>query len=411
MKKIIYLLILITAVIIAMYFLSRVFVAKPKGNIDISNNNGDEKNDNQVDIYEMISNMSVEDKVGQLFIAAYRKDAENNNVTILSDEIKESIKKHHLGGVVLFNENIENEAQVKALIKDIKETNDTPIFVAVDSEGGLVDRIASKLPVLKLPYISELGRTNNSDYSYEYGKILGRRLASLGFNLDFAPVSDLSNDKVIAYRSFGSNSEDVGKMVASNIKGIKEFNIATTLKHFPGLRSSNEDTHTQISTSNETLENLKTKDFIPFKYGIDAGSNIIMINHVEYLKLSDKKLPASLNKDIYDILRRELNFDGLIVTDGLEMGAITKQNIQTTPAFAAFDAGADLLLLPQSLDDSYNEILDAVKSGKISSERLNESIYRILKCKYDIGLLGKQQSYENLKLDDANDQNLINKIK
>lgn len=312
--------------------------------------------------------------------------------------------------VLPFSENIRDENQTKELIKSMQPLNNTPMFISVDSEGGLVDRIANKLPVPKLPYISLLGKTNSTDYAFEYGKILGRRLASLGFNLDFAPVCDLENNTVIQYRSLGSNPEQVGKMIASNIKGLKEFNIAATLKHFPGLRSSNVDTHNDISVSYESLENLKSRDFIPFKYGINAGCNIIMINHVEYLNISDKKLSASLNEDIYKILRSELNFDGLIITDGLEMGAITKQNVEHTPAFMAFEAGADLLLLPQVLDTSYNEILNAVVNGDISKERLDNSVTRILKYKYDMGLFDKKEPDKSINLYDSGDQEIINKI-
>ena len=153
---------------------------------------------------------------------------------------------------------------------------------------------------------------------------------------------------------------------------------------------------------------MKKNDFIPFQYGINAGSNVVMINHVTYDKLSTINLPASLNKDIYNILRNELKFKGLIITDGLEMGAITKQNINTTPAYAAFVAGADMILLPEDIDKSYNEILKSVNNGSISTERLNSSVEKILDYKYKLGLFSQNKS--NANLNDINDQKIIDLI-
>lgn len=257
------------------------------------------------------------------------------------------------------------------------------MFIAVDAEGGVVDRLASSSLSKSLPYISKLGSTNNYNLAYEYSKIIGRELAYLGFNLDFAPVCDLDNDS-LKDRTFSSNSNVVANMIKEYIKGLDSYNIISVLKHFPGLGSSRGDTHKQIVTSDITLNELKDSDFIPFKYGIEAGSNIIMINHVIYNNLSSIKLPASLNKDIYTILRNDLKYKGLIVTDALNMNAVTGYDIDAS--YAAFMAGADLLLMPKDIDESYNEILEAVKNGSISIDRLDSSVKRIIKYKYDKGL-------------------------
>ncbi len=380
-------------------------------NRDNNESNNIDKNENYY-IDTIVNSMSTEQKVGQLFICAFRKDEKNNNMYELSNKAKDFIENYNLGGVILFSENIKDIEQTKKLISDIKNSNvSIPMFLSVDVEGGLVDRLSKSSLYKTLPYISELGKTKDLNLAYEYAKIIARRLAYLGFNLDFAPVCDLDNTTAIKYRSFGKDPEVVSKMIEGYIKGLSEYKISSTLKHFPGLGSSDTDTHENISNSNITLSELEKSDFIPFEKGIETGSNIIMVNHVIYNNLSNIKLPASLNKDIYNILRKNLKFDGIAITDGLEMGAITKQNINTSPAYSAFVAGADMLLLPQDLDKSYNEILNAVKSGEISMQRLNDSARRIIKYKYKSGFFKKDNKNNNIKFYDESDNKILDEIK
>ena len=382
------------------------------GDTNTNNNNDTNTESNQPEQSKaqlLLSSMSTEEKVGQLFICAYRKDTLGNNMYELNNQFKTEINKYNLGGVILFSENIQDVEQLKKLILDINGINNKiSMFISVDAEGGLVDRLSSSSIVSKLSYISKLGETKDTTLSYEYGKIIGRRLSSLGFNLDFAPVCDLDNSDAIKFRSFGKDPIIVGNMITAYINGLQEYKIGSVMKHFPGLGSSVGDTHNDVSHSNITLEELEKNDFIPFQSGINAGSNIIMINHVIYDKLSTTKLPASLNKDIYTILRDKLKFNGIIITDGLEMGAITKQNINTTPEYAAFVAGADIILLPEDIDKAYNEILNAVNNRNISMNRLNDSVERILNYKYALGLFSQTKS--NINLNDINDQKIIDSI-
>lgn len=363
--------------------------------------------ESKIDI--LLNSMNIEEKVGQLFICAYRKDTEGKNIYVLTNEIKEEIDKYNLGGVILFSENIQNAEQLRNLNKGISNINKKfPLFICIDVEGGLVDRLAKSKIVTKLPYISKLGETQDTNLSYEYGKIIGRRLSSLGININFAPVCDLDNSSSIKHRSFGKDPIIVGKMAEAYISGLNEYNIGSCLKHFPGLGSSDKDTHEYIAHSDITINTLKSRDIIPFKYGLNAGSNIVMISHVIYNNLSNIPLPASINKDIYKLLKEELSFDGIAITDGLEMGGITKEYTDKSPAYNAFIAGADLLLLPKSLYISYNEILAAVKSREITEERLNISVKRILEYKDFLGLFNNNEIYPNLY--DDNDENIINLI-
>lgn len=416
----IFILLLLFIVFISIYFIFTIKIKEKINDIQVNEdnnvskdntivNNNTEENSRISEVDLLVNSLTDEQKVGQLFICDFRKDSNGNNNYILSDDVKNKIQKYNLGGVILFSENIENETQLKKYISDLNDiTLNVPMYISVDCEGGIVDRLASTSLVSNLPYISKLGQTNDSNLSFEYGKIIGRRLAYFGFNLDFAPVCDLDNSDVIKYRSFGKDPNNVGKMVESYINGISQYNIATILKHFPGLGSSVGDTHTNISKSNISLEQLRKYDFIPFKYGLNANLNMVMINHVEYDNLSNIKLPASLNSDIYKLLRNELNFNGVIITDALNMEAITKQNINTSPAYYAFVSGADMLLMPQNIDLSYNEILNAVKSGKITESRLNDSVKRIIAYKYELGMFSKKQNSVNLF--DVNDKKIVDEI-
>lgn len=381
-------------------------------NQDVNNTNQNQKEVTTDKVDLILSSMSVEQKVGQLFICGFRKNSSNQNMYVLNDQTKAIVKKYNIGGVILFSENMQNEVQLKKLVEDINKTSQNiPLFISSDVEGGLVDRLAKVSIVKSLPYISKLGATNDSNLSYEYGKIIARRLKYFGFNLDFAPVCDLDTSDAIMYRSFGKDPNIVSKMVQGYIKGLGEYNIASTLKHFPGLGSSVGNSHDVVATSNISLTALEKNDFLPFKAGIDSGSNIVMINHIVYNNLLEKKLPASLNSDIYQILKDKLSFSGIIITDGLEMGGVTKQNIETTPAYAAFVAGADMLLLPQDLDKSYNEILNAVKKNQISMQRLDSSVQKIIRYKEKMGMFSNtSQNLKNLELEDKNDQEIINKI-
>ncbi|MCX8074584.1 MAG: glycoside hydrolase family 3 protein [Clostridia bacterium] len=414
MKKIIW---ISSFILIILILIMVLYISSLKNEICSNSQVPNNQNEN-INIYEnsdkyvdsIIGSMSLEEKVGQLFICAYRKDSNNSNMYELNDDAKTMITKYNLGGFILFSENMKNIDQTRKFIIDINNTNlQIPMFISVDVEGGVVDRLAKSSLTSALPYISELGLTKDETLSYEYAKIIGRRLKYLGFNLDFAPVCDLDNSDSIKYRSFGKDPYIVSKMISGYIKGLNEYNISSTLKHFPGLGSSEGDTHNQIVTSNITLSELENSDFIPFKIGIKSGTNIIMINHVVYNNLSKNIIPASLNKDIYELLRNNLNFDGIIVTDGLEMGAITKQNISTSPSYAAFLAGADILLLPQDIDYSYNEILNAVRSGQISTQRLDDSVKRIIKHKY-ISKFFKKESSIISNFNDKNDYKIIDKI-
>lgn len=334
-----------------------------------------------------IKNMTLEEKVGQVFIVAFRKNNQDQPVRILEPEIKQQIQKYYPGGVILFNENIDTIPQTRKLISDMQSASKIPLFVAVDEEGGRVSRLnsSSKMHATKLPGNGVLGKTEDIGLAYQVGILLGRELSSLGFNMNFAPVADINTNPrniVIGSRAFGSDPEKVGAMVHAVVKGLQQQNISAVLKHFPGHGDTELDTHQQAVVVNHHKKRLEQVEFVPFRKGIEAGADGVMTAHIQVPKITEQLLPATLSKEILTgILRKGLGHRYLIITDALEMGAIANYWTSGQAAVLAFKAGADILLMPASFEEAYLGLLSAVKSGEISEKRLDESVLRILQIK------------------------------
>ncbi|MCC5910500.1 MAG: glycoside hydrolase family 3 protein [Clostridiaceae bacterium] len=340
-----------------------------------------------------IQNMTLEEKVGQVFIESLRYNENAEPMKYLSKKGKETIEKYHLGGVILFAENISTIEDTQQLIKDMQSTSNIPLFIAIDEEGGRVSRLnsSSAMPATKLPGNEILGKTENPRLAYEVGRILGRELFSLGINMNFAPVADVNTNPenpVIGDRSFGKDHDKVGEMVSSITMGIQDENISAVLKHFPGHGDTSLDTHKEAVVIQHDIERLKSIEFIPFEKGIDANVDGIMLAHIQAPKITGDGLPATFSKKIVtDILRSELNYQSLIITDALEMAAISDYWSSGEAAVLAFEAGADILLMPSSIEEAYEGLLHAIREKKITEERLDESIERILTIKYNRGIL------------------------
>ncbi len=235
----------------------------------------------------------------------------------------------------------------------------------------------------------KIGATKNTTKAYETGKKISNILSEFQINLDFAPVADVANVKnsIMLKRSFGSDPNLVGDMVAAQVRAFKEKNIICSLKHFPGLGFTTGDTHKGYVKTNKTREQMRECEFIPFKKGIDAGADLVMIGHVSAPNMIGDDTPASLSKLVVtDILRGEMGFDGVIVTDALNMGGVSNYYTSEQATVMALEAGVDILLMPENFVKSYNEVLKAVRSGRITEERIDQSVYRILKLKVEKGL-------------------------
>lgn len=342
--------------------------------------------------------MTLEEKVGMLFIVrpeALQKnatfleinDTDKYGVTSLSPEMKETLENYHIGGVVLFRKNVTSPSQLSQFTADLQEGQELPLLIGIDEEGGEVTRIAS-VPGFNVPTYASMeavGSSQNAESARKVGEDIGGYLKEYGLNLDFAPVADVntnSSNIVIGNRAFGSDPNLVANMVASEIVGFHNKGILTSAKHFPGHGDTVEDTHVDYVKIDKTWDDLQYCELIPFRAAISANTDFIMVAHISTPNITSDGLPASLSKEmVTGKLRGELGYEGIIITDSLSMGAIRKNYTSEEAAVLAFEAGADVLLMPEDFEVSYNAILDAVKSGRISEDRLDESVLRIIKVK------------------------------
>lgn len=346
---------------------------------------------------EIINNMTTEEKVGQLFIVNLEtldksqgsyyefKDVTNDMIT--------KIKQYNIGGVCLFARNIEQREQTINLNQNLQEVSKIPMFITVDEEGGEVSRIASNdnMQTTKFSSMEEVGNFDDEEYSYNVGSTIGREIKELGFNVDFAPVADVKTNEYnteIGSRSFGSDAKLVGRMVAQVVKGLQDQGISATLKHFPGHGDAAEDSHEGAVNVENDIDRLRKVEFVPFKAGIKASADFVMVSHISISRITQNTVPASLSSLVLDkMLRIELGFEGIIITDAMDMKSITSHYSSKQAALKSFKSGADIILMPENLEEAYNAILQAVKKGTITEERLNESVTRIIETKIRRGII------------------------
>lgn len=373
---------------------------KEEENKSSENKSGENNNEiEEVDrIKEKVESMSLDEKIGQLFIVGFEGEE-------INDEIVDLVKNQKVGGLIYFSRNIIDSKQIINLNNEIKAMEkDIPLFISVDEEGGLVSRVPEEF--VKLPSSGYIGQFNDENLSYNVGKIIAKELNSLGFNMDFAPVLDINsnpNNTVIGERAFGNSAEIVSRLGVNNMEGIRDGKIIPVLKHFPGHGDTDVDSHYGLPIVKKTLEELENLEFIPFKNAIDNGADVVMISSI-ILENIDNEYPATMSKKIIkDILRDSLGFDGVIATDDMTMGAIVDNYNLTDAIIMSINAGSDLILVCHGYDDIINSIVavkDAVNSNIISEERIEQSVYRILKLKdkYNINneLVGNEINVEEI---------------
>ena len=326
---------------------------------------------------ELLESMTLEEKVGQLFMCAFR----GNGMSEFNSVMMKTLDNYKPSGIVLFSENVVSKTQVSELIADLKNYSKVPMFIAVDEEGGRVSRLG-RLYDEKIP---APGSVVSAQDALWRGLELGRRLNELGFNMNFAPVADIHTNPentVIGDRAFSDNPETAAEYVSASVTGMISEGIIPVVKHFPGHGDTKEDSHYGIAVYEGDFKRLIGVEAIPFVAGIDAGAPVVMIGHINTPLITDDRLPATFSKYlITEILRGQLGFSGVIITDAMDMGAITKYYRPGEAAVAAIEAGVDIILMPADLDEAYNAVLEAVKSGRLTEERINESVMRILELK------------------------------
>ncbi len=353
---------------------------------------------------DILNNMSIEEKIGQLFIVNFEALDSSKGAIYEFKEINEkiirSIHKYHVGGVVFFARNIETIDQTKNFVNTLQEYSKIPLFISVDEEGGKVSRIGNNTNMSTTAFESmeSIGNTNDPQLAYNAGDIIGSEIKELGFNLNFAPIADVksSNKAFIGERSFGSDPKVVSQMVPKFVEGLQKNGVSATLKHFIGLGIPEEDFHENSINISKTVAEYRKTDFLPFESGIKAQVDMIMVSHSFNIGITENKVPTSMSKlMLTDILRKELGFEGIIITDVMNIKPLTEVYTSKKASVEAIKAGVDILLMPQDLEDSYNALLDYVKEGKITEERINESVLRILEVKLKRGVIGEDTKLIN----------------
>jgi beta-N-acetylhexosaminidase len=333
--------------------------------------------------------MTVREKIGQLFIARVPQD------------YGYYINELRVGGFILFKNDVESREQVTGLLADMRqkaEASNIPLFIGVDEEGGRVTRIG-QLYDERIPPMLSIGSTGDTQKAYDAAFTIGERLADLGFNINFAPVADVwsnPDNTVIGDRAFSTDAETAALMVEAAVKGFSDAGILSVIKHFPGHGDTAQDSHSEIAVYAYDRERFETVEALPFIRGVRAGADGVMVGHIatpllqnekavcEFLQpwLDDGRLPATFSDYwMQNVLRNELRYDGLIITDALDMGALTKNFTVEQITLGAFMAGADVLLIPSDIPAAIDALIKAYDDGLFSDERLDASVRRILRVK------------------------------
>ncbi|MCY8091912.1 glycoside hydrolase family 3 protein [Bacillus haynesii] len=363
---------------------------------------------------QMVSGMSLEEKIGQMLMPDFRNwkkkgESSAKGLTEMNDEVAGIIQKYRLGGVILFAENVTGTEQTVRLTDGLQKASpDIPLFITIDQEGGIVTRLESGT---NLPGNMAVGASSSSKNAFRSGKIIGKELVSLGINVNFSPVLDVNNNPdnpVIGVRSFSSKPELTSKLGIQMMKGLQDEQMIATAKHFPGHGDTAVDSHYGLPLVPHDEKRLRSVELAPFQKAIAAGIDMIMTAHVQFPAFDDttyksKKdgedimVPATLSKKVMtDLLRKDLGFKGVVVTDALNMKAVSDNFGQEEAVVMAVKAGVDIALMPaqvtsleteKNLARVFEALLTAVKKGEIPIEQIDQSVERILRLKINRGII------------------------
>ena len=357
----------------------------------------------------IIDSMSLDQKVYQLFVVTPEQLTGVERVTAAGSTTREALEKRPVGGIIYFASNLVDPAQTRSMLGStqdiVEDVEGLPLFLAVDEEGGQVTRIAGKA-AFNVKNVGPMSEVKSVEEAYYCGDQIGKYLKNYGFNLDFAPDTDVrtnSQNKVIGDRSFSSDPETVAEYGKAYSDGLHANGILSTFKHFPGHGDTLDDSHKGYAYSDKTYEQLKECELIPFKAAGEYGVDMIMAAHVSLPNVIGDDTPASLSeKMITDVLRNELGYDGLVITDALYMGAVTESYGSAEAAKKAFMAGCDLMLMPADLTAAHDAIYFAVKNGEIPEERIDESLKRIVGVKLKLSKSDLERPTKDIGLPDSN---------
>ena len=357
-------------------------------------------------VEDKISTMTLEEKVGQMMFYGV-------NGTNVDDKVVNLFEDQHAGGIILYGHrnfwgsSLDNNVKyVNSIKKANRQNSDIPLFIGFDEEGGSMSQLPQEL--MRTPSKGELGNTNDSSLATGIGAGTAKKLKLLGINTDFGTVLDINTNKnnpIIGVRSYGSTKEKVTEIGINELKAIQNEGVIPTVKHFPGHGDTEVDSHLGLPSLNHDLNRLKSTELVPFQTAINNGVDMVMTAHI-MLPQIDKEYPATMSKKILtDLLRDEMGYKGVIITDDLEMQAISKNWDLGEAAIKSVEAGADILLVCHTIENQqkvYNAVVQGVNDGKIDENRIDESVRRILRLKYQYKLSDKAN---NPTQDDINNVN------
>jgi beta-N-acetylhexosaminidase len=346
------------------------------------------------EVEAQLQQMTLREKVGQMFYIRLEsldtliewtkyEDLENIKILEVTENMKRVNEKYPVGGIILYAWNIEDEAQLSRIIPQVRALNGHPL-VCIDEEGGRVSRIANNpnFDVKKYESMASIGATGDPQNAYECGNTIGTYLKRYGFDIDFAPVADVNTNPeniVIGARAFSDDPAVAAPMVVNYLQGLKDAGITGCIKHFPGHGDTKDDTHFGYASTQKTWEEMLNCEMVTFKAGIQWGCKFIMTAHISAPKVTGSEIPSTISSIVLQVkLRGELGYQNIIITDGMEMGAITLQYTSAEAAVRSILAGADIVLGPRHFTEAFDAVIAAVNNGTISEERINQSVRRIL---------------------------------
>lgn len=337
-----------------------------------------------------LAGMTQEEKLWQLFLVTPESLTDVGLATRAGETTKEALQEKPVGGLCYFAANLEDREQVLEMLGNTKSYAKTPLFLGIDEEGGSVSRAGSNeaLGVTKFEAAAEYGARADMAEVYQVGEAMAKELTALGFNLNFAPVADVlvePENTEIGSRSYSSDPSVASAMVAAMVQGLQQNGMTSCLKHFPGHGSTLTDSHEGTAVSTRTVEEMRQVEWEPFRSGIEKGVGFVMLSHLTNENLSQK--PASLSGEVVTLLREELGFEGVIITDSMQMGAITELYGSGEAAVLALEAGADMILIPADLQAAYDGVQQALADGRLTWEAVDQHILRILTVKYRMGIM------------------------
>ena len=344
-----------------------------------------------------LQQMTLREKVGQLFFVRLESldpsiewttydDLASLKIMEVTENMKSVNKNYPVGGIILYAWNIDDEAQLARIIPQVRALNGHPLL-CIDEEGGRVSRIANNpnFNVKKYESMAAIGATGDPKNAYECGNTIGTYLKRYGFDIDFAPVADVNTNPenvVIGPRAFSDDPAVAAPMVTNYLQGLKDAGITGCIKHFPGHGDTKADTHYGYASTQKTWEEMLSCEMVTFKAGIQWGCQLIMTAHIGAPKVTGSDVPATMSPLILqDKLRGELGYQNIIITDGMEMGAITQQYTSAEAAVGSIKAGVDIVLGPRYFIEAFDAVMAAVNNGTLSEERINQSVRRILKLR------------------------------